>query len=240
MPPKKTDPPKSPNRSEQTDILAAMTTWMEKIGKMISDGFERQLEVLQAETFQLKKDLEKERTERVKLEGQVKTLREEVKGFQGELNFLTEKLNSFEEESRKNDVVFDNIPVPSEMQDPSAFLKTFVNQTLMGEVIGDGDLVSTTVFRKRNTNKMTLIGKLKSPAIKKAILSQRKMFINKRIFVKENLSQYKYGLYQSARKAAQEAGFKFVWTRNGNVFIRRTENTEPILIRNHSVLNTLF
>ena len=66
--------------------------------------------------------------------------------------------------------------MPSEMQDPSAFLTKFVNQTSMGEVIGDGDLVSTTVFRKRGANKMTLIGKLKNPAIKKSILSQRKMF----------------------------------------------------------------
>ena len=83
-----------------------------------------------------------------------------------------------EQEKRKNDIVLDNIELsgtPDE-RDLDRFFQNTVNKTLLGEIISDGDLIKTTPFRKRGSQKWTLIAKLKDVSIKKAILKQKKMF----------------------------------------------------------------
>ena len=109
----------------------------------------------------------------------------------------------------------------------------------MGEVVCDDDLISTTIVGKRGAPKMTLIGKLKNNSTKKAILTQKKMFLKEKIYVKENLTPYKYRLFKTTKDFAHKNGFKFVWTRDGNIYIRKNENSRPFLIRNKGMLTKL-
>ena len=74
----------------------------------------------------------------------------------------------------------------------------------MGEVVCDDDLISTTIVGKRGAPKMTLIGKLKNNSTKKAILTQKKMFLKEKIYVKENLTPYKYRAACSKRQKTSQ------------------------------------
>ena len=151
---------------------------------------------------------------------------------------MKDRFEHLEQEKRINDIVVDNVDT-SEMNDPNKHLQELINTTLMGVIVSDNELINTTVIKKRGSDKMTLIGKLKSIATKKAILQQKKMFVKKRLFVKENLTPYKYGIFKSAKEIARKEGYKFVWTRDGNVFIRRDENSNPIQLRNKGMLSVL-
>ena len=211
-----------------------MNEWMADITKSFKEWFESHLEVLPTEIFQLKslgwRASKKRWTWECELWGE---------GYiHGELDFLLGKIEQLDLEKRQNDLVVSNIEM-TDTTDPNELLQFILNETSMVEVISDGDLISTTVIRKRGAQKMTLIGKLKDKMTKKAILTQKKMFVQNKLYVKENLTPYKYGLFKAAKDFAHKEGYKFVWTRDGNVYIRRNEDSNQILVKNKSMISVL-
>ena len=44
------------------------------------------------------------------------------------------------------------------------------------------------------------------------------------IFINENLTYHKKQLFWKSKQKAKETGFKFYWTLNGNVFVRKSED----------------
>ena len=52
------------------------------------------------------------------------------------------------------------------------------------------------------------------------------------IFINENLTYHKKKPFWKSKQKAKETGFKFYWTLNGNVFVRKSEDDKPILIKN--------
>lgn len=60
------------------------------------------------------------------------------------------------------------------------------------------------------------------------------------IFVSEHLSPSAKKLHAAVRKAARQNGFKFVWVRNGRIFVRKHENADSNLIRNFDVMDKIF
>ncbi|CAH0400672.1 unnamed protein product [Chilo suppressalis] len=59
------------------------------------------------------------------------------------------------------------------------------------------------------------------------------------IYVTENLSPENKHLHAAARKVAKEKNYKFVWIRGGRVYLRKTETSEAIFVRNEEVLEKL-
>ena len=66
----------------------------------------------------------------------------------------------------------------------------------------------------------------------------KKFFINgiENLYVNENLTKFRKKLFWSAKQKAKSNGFRFYWTANGNIFVRRSEESTPILIRNEDDL----
>lgn len=59
------------------------------------------------------------------------------------------------------------------------------------------------------------------------------------IYVTEHLSPFNKSLHAAARQVAKEKGYKFVWIRNGRIFVRRNEQDRYIVIRDMSILGNL-
>ncbi|CAH2088285.1 unnamed protein product [Euphydryas editha] len=59
------------------------------------------------------------------------------------------------------------------------------------------------------------------------------------IFVSEHLSPSIKKLHAAARTMAKEKGYKFVWTRNGRVFVRKSENSPFIYIKDKVTIDKL-
>lgn len=60
-----------------------------------------------------------------------------------------------------------------------------------------------------------------------------------RIFVAENLSPENKLLHAAARDKAKQLDYKFVWVRGGRIFLRKTENSNYILVKNYDTLHNL-
>ena len=75
--------------------------------------------------------------------------------------------------------------------------------------------------------------------LKGAILTQKKMFRNKKIFVRENLTNLRYKLFKKAREFASANNYKFVWTKKCKIYMRKNEDTDVILVRDYSTFDGL-
>ena len=60
-----------------------------------------------------------------------------------------------------------------------------------------------------------------------------------KIFINENLTYLKKKLFWKSKQKAKEAGFKFFWTMNGNVYVRKLEDDKSILIKNEQDLDLI-
>lgn len=61
----------------------------------------------------------------------------------------------------------------------------------------------------------------------------------KPVFVAEHLTPANKSLHAAARKKAKEMSYKFVWVRNGRIFVRRDVECQSIVIRNLESLNLI-
>lgn len=64
---------------------------------------------------------------------------------------------------------------------------------------------------------------------------------NKRtaVFVSEHLTLEAKALHAAARQKARQLNFRFVWVRDGKVFLRKTDTSTFILVKDQSVLDNL-
>ena len=227
---------KKSGKNDNEDCFKMMKDWMQDITKLIKEGFEKQMEVLQHEIFQLKKGLDEEKKKRMELETENDQIKTEMKYLIGEVSYLHEKVEEAEQDKRNCDIVIDNVR-RERVSDPRTHLRTIINETLMTEVVEDKDLLSAVIINKKDDeDKMILIGKLRDPSIKKTILSHKRLFIQKRLYARENLTSYKYGLYREAKAFAYKHNYKFVWSKNGNIFIRKNESSDVVLLKNKNSL----
>ena len=60
------------------------------------------------------------------------------------------------------------------------------------------------------------------------------------IFVSEHLTPANKSLHAAARKKAKEMAYKFVWVRNGRIFVRKEAEFQSILIKNLDSLNLMI
>lgn len=56
------------------------------------------------------------------------------------------------------------------------------------------------------------------------------------VFVSEHLSPSNKALHAATRQKAKEKGFKYVWVRNGKIFVRKDEQASSIIVKNKDTL----
>ncbi|CAK1548668.1 unnamed protein product [Leptosia nina] len=59
------------------------------------------------------------------------------------------------------------------------------------------------------------------------------------VFISEHLSPTVKSLHAAVRLRAKEKNFKFVWIRNGKIFVRKNEETDFLVIRNFDMLENI-
>ncbi|KAL4708465.1 hypothetical protein ACJJTC_001181 [Scirpophaga incertulas] len=62
---------------------------------------------------------------------------------------------------------------------------------------------------------------------------------NTPVYVSEHLTPTNKYIHAAARKKAKDMKYKFVWVRNGRVFVRKNESSPAILIRNLDSVNLI-
>lgn len=61
----------------------------------------------------------------------------------------------------------------------------------------------------------------------------------KPVYVSEHLSPFFKSLHAASRKKAKEAGYKFVWVRNGRIYVRKDSDSSYIYIKNQDSLELI-
>ncbi|XP_063634819.1 uncharacterized protein LOC134805444 [Cydia splendana] len=169
---------------------------------------------------------------------------------------LTQHINNLEQQSRTNNLEIQCVP-----ENRKENLYTIINN--LAQTVGcdiNSSITNCTRIAKQNTESArprSIVVQLASPRARDALLAAVLKFnkanpqdklncahlgfsgITSSVFVVEHLSPANKKLHAAARHAAKDKGFKYVWVRNGRIFIRKTDESEVIYIKNIEILNKL-
>lgn len=190
------------------------------------------------------------------LRTQYDSLEMEQKGHVKYIGELEHKLEYIENNTRSTCLEIRNIPLlptesKSSLLDTVVQLGNIINAPLQAQQVKDIFRIKTkdpinrpiiidftsvlqkekTLFMYRKFNKQS--SKLTTEHIK----------INgpaKPIYIAENLSTKKKRLFYLAREYAKENEFKFCWVKNGQIFLRKTENGTLIKITNEADFDNII
>ena len=96
----------------------------------------------------------------------------------------------------------------NQLPQPPAIIARFVNRTIRNNLYS----------RRKETDKTDFS--------KFTVTETRRLFIN------ENLTQLRKKLFWKAKQRVKDADFRFIWTNNGNIYVRKSESSNSIPIQN--------
>jgi len=112
----------------------------------------------------------------------------------------------------------------------------------------DSDIHSLKIINKKNNSRIVSC-KLVSLELKNFILKNRKKFntklVNKderesgKIYVNDCLTFYYRSLFYNTKETARAKEYKYVWVKNSNIFVRKKDGDNRVLIRNLKDLESL-
>lgn len=164
---------------------------------------------------------------------------------------LQVRINSLEQQSRPNNLELQCMP---EAKNENVY--SFITQ--LGQVVNcdtqKKDILHCTRIVKANSSSARpspLVVQLASPRLLDQLLAavqpkkpQRKTELltgNKSpAYFVEHLSPSNKTLHAATRIKAKEMHYKYVWVRNGKIFVRKVDGAEYILIKNKSTLSKII
>lgn len=241
--------------------LDAMT---KKWTNMIVTIVNKELEPIKSEMRELKEsfnfhttEFDRFQSEHNELANNSKNLEEENKKLKKTVSDLSQRLNYLEQQARANNIEIQCLP-----ENKQENLFTVVRQ--LGSVVGcgikDSDVMNCTRIAKlqtTNARPRSIVVQLASPKIRDQLLAsvinynkrnpERKLCSadlglagNKTpVYVVEHLSPAHRALHAATRLRAKEKGYKFVWVRNGRIFVRKNVDSEHMLIKNLETVNKI-
>lgn len=208
------------------------------------------MEFLSADYDRMKSDL-------MAAKEKVNSLDRENSTLSGKLNDLTNRLNIMEQHSRETNIEINGIPESNSENLLSVFRQLC---SAISVPVQESDIVTSTRVRKLNQQSdrpRSILIKLQTTRKRDDILAAVSRFNRKNqndklntstlkyggkkapIYVSEHLSPYNKALHASTRKAAHEKAYKYVWIRNGRIFVRKDDQAPAKLIKCHDSLSSL-
>lgn len=248
----------------QEVVQRELDTMAQKLTNMIVTIVNRELEPIKNEMRDLKESLnyhttefDRFQSEHVELTNNSKNLKEENDKLQKTVCDLGQRLNYLEQQARSNNLEIQCLP-----ENKQENLFTVIKQ--LGSVVGcgikDSDIMNCTRIAKLQTSSdrpRSIVVQLASPKIRDQLLASVINY-NKRtpesklstadlglagnktpVYVVEHLSPAHKALHAATRLRAKEKGYKFVWVRNGRIFVRKNVDSDHILIKNLETVNKI-
>lgn len=199
---------------------------------------------------QLKEDLSIKTQKLGKLEIDNDTLKLQVAD-------LSTRLNQFEQQSRDSNLEIQCVP-----EHTSENLLTVVRQlaTTIGYALPEHELLNyhrVAKVNQQSSRPRSIVVKLSSPLVRDKIIAAVKTFnrthpsdklnsshfgladVKTPVYVCEHLSPANKQLHAAARKVAKDKSFKFVWVRNGRIFMRKDVNSKSFVVRDQDFLSSI-
>ncbi|KOB74078.1 Zinc finger DNA binding protein [Operophtera brumata] len=217
----------------------------------VVDGFQQNISFLSEKYDELKSALEEKSEKIASLEKKNNVLQESVQN-------LTKRLNNTEQHARANNIEVQCVPENKSEN----IINTVLN---IGKVIKsnikDADIAHCTRIAKKDSDSnrpRSILVKFNTPRLRDAFLASAIKFNRSQpenrlntshlgatdkplpIYVVEHLSADNKSLHAAARARAKELGFRFVWVRNGHIFMRKSEDSDRIFVDNAEKLKELY
>lgn len=188
---------------------------------------------------------------------QMKKLSEENDNLKTTIKDLGNRLTIMEQQTRMCNIELQCLP-----EHKTENLVTIVTQiaSVSGMKLQEGDIFKCTRIAKINPDNKrprSVVVRFSTPRIRDTFMASVKQYNRKHrdnklntshigiggekkpIFVVDHLSPEIKKIHALARETAKKLQYKFVWTKNGRVFMRKTETSEHIMIRKISQLESL-
>ncbi|CAB3257525.1 unnamed protein product [Arctia plantaginis] len=170
---------------------------------------------------------------------------------------LTSRLTIVEQHMRDSNLEINGIPEHHNEN----LVNTFIHLTkTIGSPVTDSEILQITRVAKMNQNvdrPRSVIAKLRTPRQRDTILAAVFNYNKKNpqqklnsshlgiagkcspVYVSEHLSPTNKRLHAETRKLAKQVSYKFVWVRNGRIYVRKDEQSQAIYIRNQDCLSRI-
>lgn len=248
----------------QEVIKAEFATMLKQINTTIINIVNSELAPIRAdlEEFRVSLDFhtgqfDEFRSEYSEFKSTTKELKDENIKLQNTVADLRQRLSYLEQHARANNLELQCLPEHKQEN-----LYTIVKQlgSVVGCVVQDSDISHCTRIAKLNAKNIrprSIVVQLASPRIRDQLLASVINYNKNKsheklntsdfgmagnrtpVFVAEHLSPINKALHAATRLKAKEKGYKYVWVRNGRIFVRKTESDEHILIGSLDILNKL-
>lgn len=164
------------------------------------------------------------------------------------------KLDNIEQYGRRQNLEFKGVPL-SEGENTSKIITDLIK--LLNIDIKQNDIsTSHRLHSKYNQNSTknqdppVIIARFINRDIRNEIYSKRKLASNisaenfpikgmRKLFINENLTQHRKKLLWITKKRAKENHFKHVWTNNGKILARKTDDSAVLIINDENELYKL-
>ncbi|RVE40362.1 hypothetical protein evm_014988 [Chilo suppressalis] len=188
----------------------------------------------------------------------IETLRKENEFLRNTTQELSARVRQLDQQTRAANLEIQCVPEHKQ--------ENLVNVVMqLGKVIKcpitDTDIYYCSRVAKMNTNNTrprSILVKFRSPRLRESFLAATSTF-NKNnpdnklntshlglgeekksaVFVVEHLTLENEELHAAARRKSKELQFKFVWVREGKIFMRKSDESNYIYVRNHDTLKKL-
>lgn len=187
----------------------------------------------------------------------VKNLQDENKRVSSAVVDLQTRLNQLEQYARNSNLEIQCVP---ENRNENLVSTIVQLGRVVGSDIKEEDIKNCTRIAKLNSSNArprSIVAEFNSPRARDIVLASVIKFnksrpndkLNtsnlgmggdrKQIYVVEHLSTANKALHAAARLKAKEKCYKYVWVRNGRIFMRKNDNTDCIFVRNLDSLSNL-
>ncbi|XP_045450021.1 uncharacterized protein LOC123658719 [Melitaea cinxia] len=177
--------------------------------------------------------------------------------LKGKVHDLEARLAQVEQDARQNNLEIHCLP---EHKQENLINTVFQLARVVSSPLTDGDILSCNRVQKFNPNSKTprtvicrIPSKLKRDNLLAAVLSYNKANPKQKlntkllgfgdaespVYVSEHLSPTNKSLHAAARIRAKEKLYKFVWVRNGKIFVRKNESAPALVITRMDALKKL-
>lgn len=185
-------------------------------------------------------------------------LEDENNKLQSEMNRLNNRLAGMEKITRGCNIELQAVPERKNENVLTLFRKLC---DVVNVAVDDGQISACRRVAKQNTasnRPRNIVVTFSSPRIRDMVLSATHRY-NKahpgrglvssdldipgetcRFYVSEHLSPEQKSLHAAARKAAKDHSFKYVWIKNGQIYMRKDESSGAILVKTMEYLNKLY
>lgn len=176
-------------------------------------------------------------------------LKEENHKLRSEVVMLNSRVNDLEQFSRLNNLEIVGV---SERKDENLYdiAQNIANTMDFDLSVQNIEFIHRVQTRNSEGKPKNIIMKLTSRKIKENFLNTAKAkrkadgghilkFRDDRIFINEHLTNENKVLFSKSREFAKEKHYKFVWVRNGHVFLRKDERSKIIQVKTEETFSKL-